>query len=232
MVETGEGLAPPRTRQRVQATLKGRNRRKRARQAFHLTMASRRRLWDKTAWSRPAKGWLRRSTRCVEPRRLQTDRRALYPHHRDRVKRAPHRTQRAPCAAQRVIQHRPFRPPRVWAQHLQRQHMRRAHRHTPAAACAALQVDGGLGLAGCSHGGQHSAGEPQWGFLARFSPWYCRRSRGAIYVVVVLVRLWHTQNLSLQPVDRLHRRGAAVHNIEAYQRANHHLQETRHEHLQ
>ena len=75
-------------------------------------------------------------------------------HHCNRVKRAPHRTQRAPGAALRIVQRRPFGPPGVRAQHLERQHMGRAHRHTPAAACAALQVDGGLGLAG---GGGHGA---------------------------------------------------------------------------
>ena len=140
--------------------------RKHTRPAFHLTMAANGRLWDKTAWLRPVDaGGCGYEYGALEPRRLQAGRRVLHPHHLDRVKRAPHCTQRASCAARRVIQPRPFRPPRVWAQHLQRQHMRRAHRHTPAAPCAALQVDGGLGLAGCAHGGQHSAGAPQWGLL-------------------------------------------------------------------
>ena len=73
------------------------------------------------------------------------------PHHLDRIKRAVHPTQRTPRAAGRIVQHSLLRPPALRPVYLQRQNMRRTHRHTPAAAGAAGGVDGGEGFAG-GHG--------------------------------------------------------------------------------
>ena len=57
-------------------------------------------------------------------------------HHGDGVKRAAHRTQRATGAAGGVVQRRSLAP----TLGLQRQHVRRAHAHAPAAAGAARGV--------------------------------------------------------------------------------------------
>ena len=68
--------------------------------------------------------------------------------HSNRIKRAAHRTQRTARAALRIVQHRPLWPPAAIPLHLQRQHMRRAHRHAPAAARAPGRVNGGQGFGG------------------------------------------------------------------------------------
>ena len=75
-------------------------------------------------------------------------------HHGNGIKRASHRTQRAPGAARRIVQGGALGAPGLRALHLQRQHMRRAHGNAPAAAGTALGVDGRQGLAG---GGGHGA---------------------------------------------------------------------------
>ena len=73
-------------------------------------------------------------------------------HHADRIHRAAHGTKRAAGAMLGIVQRGLFGAPALCMLRLQRQHMRRAHTHTPAAASAAVGVDGGQGLA---LGGRH-----------------------------------------------------------------------------
>ncbi len=86
-------------------------------------------------------------------------------HHRNRIKRAAHGAQCTARAARCVVQVRTLGAPGAGLNpralrlclHLQRQHMRRAHRHAPAAACAAGGVNGGQGFGrhGVQGGGGH-----------------------------------------------------------------------------
>ncbi len=72
-------------------------------------------------------------------------------HHAYCIERAAQRTQRAAGAVRRVVKHRMLAGAGRVAVRMQREYMRRAHRHAPAATGAAAEVDGGDGLVRSVH---------------------------------------------------------------------------------